>query len=327
MEAEIEIVEGCVDKPDPRDYPFEEYFGAEDVPKYASVVHDATEIQNQGLPNDPSTKYGCTCYAVAHAVNEGNAIEYRKASLQGTFADVSGLELVKKAIPLGLDVNSGWDLQSARKLAVNEGFIEGFTRCFTAEQVKAALHRGQIIHTGSNKIDWKKTNANGFLAVPGKGYGHAFVIVGYHDALSMGDVFVCRNSYGRNFQDNGHFFVKQSDFDVLYTCAAFTDKPNADVIRRAQSERRRQEAKDRGLWNGERENDYVTRYEGALIASRAFQCDAATLWNGERKAFSLTRFEAKTMLERAAKRKFAFEIANPDSPITRGEMAELSVRL
>lgn len=76
---EIEIVEGCVDRPDSRDYPNSEIFGAVVETLATRVLHSRTSIQNQALPNDPPTGYGCTCFADAHAINEGNAIEYERA--------------------------------------------------------------------------------------------------------------------------------------------------------------------------------------------------------------------------------------------------------
>ena len=54
------------------------------------------------------------------------------------------------------------------------------------------------------------------------------------------------------------------------------------------------------------------------------------IWNGKNPNSLVTRFEVQTMMERSTKSKFTFEVyssVNKNSPISRGEMAELSVRL
>lgn len=171
------------------------------------------------------------------------------------------------------------------------------------------------------------------MALRGAGYGHSFILDGFDDEFEVNGivtpVFIARNSYGPKFQSGGRFYIRQSDFDLLFSCAAFVDKSNADVIRKAQSVRRRAEAKERGIWNGENENAPVTRYEAFLIAKRASSTafPDSSIWNGERRDDRVTRGEAKLMLERAFGKPFAFAVSNLSAAITRGEMAELSVRL
>ena len=139
---------------------------------------------------------------------------------------------------------------------------------------------------------------------------------------------IIRNSYGSDYQDGGRFYIKYSDFALLYSCVAFVDASNREAILLEQSKRRRAEAKAKGYWNGERENQNLTRYEASLISMRvASRTSDDGIWNGERPDTSVTRYEAVLMIERATDRRFPFEIKNPHNNITRGEMAELSVRI
>lgn len=54
------------------------------------------------------------------------------------------------------------------------------------------------------------------------------------------------------------------------------------------------------------------------------------IWNKKNPNSLVTRFEMKNMMERSCKTKFTYEVyngANKNSPITRGECAEHSVRI
>jgi C1A family cysteine protease len=68
-------------------------------------------------------------------------------------------------------------------MALDLGYIAGYTRCVDVESIKNALIKQMLIQTGSNKIDWKLTWKNNNIAVPGESYGHAFMLEGYDDSL------------------------------------------------------------------------------------------------------------------------------------------------
>lgn len=67
------------------------------------------------------------------------------------------------------------------------------------------------------------------------------------------------------------------------------------------------------------------------ISERLRALEAPTLsgeiWNKQRQDDTCTRFEAVTMLERSVGKKLPFVLQRPDDKITRGEVAELAVRL
>ena len=65
------------------------------------------------------------------------------------------------------------------------------------------------------------------------------MIEGYDDDKEW---LICRNSYGSEYGIKGMFYVTYDNYDLLYSCYAYTDKDNSDTIKLAQSMARRMEA-------------------------------------------------------------------------------------
>lgn len=109
---------------------------------------------------------------------------------------------------------------------------------------------------------------------------------------------------------------------------AYVDKKNDKIIMEVQSQRRRKEALDKGYWNGMNADKMATRFEVSAVAGRIGT--NLPVWNGQNPNIPATRFEMKAMFERSSGRQFNFPIFTETTrnlPITRGEMAELSVRI
>lgn len=109
---------------------------------------------------------------------------------------------------------------------------------------------------------------------------------------------------------------------------AYVDKKNDKIIMEVQSQRRRKEALDKGYWNGMNADKMATRFEVSALAGRIGT--NGPVWNGQNPNIPATRFEMKAMFERSSGRQFNFPIFTETTrnlPITRGEMAELSVRI
>jgi len=51
-------------------------------------------------------------------------------------------------------------------MAKDFGYIDGYVKCPDIDSVKKALSAGQLVQTGSKKIDWSKTAINGYEVVP-----------------------------------------------------------------------------------------------------------------------------------------------------------------
>lgn len=67
-----------------------------------------------------------------------------------------------------------------------------------------------------------------------------------------------------------------------------------------QSQLDRLEGKKKGLWSGDRENEPITRFECATMASRAMSPETIrSIWNGLNPDNKCTRYEASQMIWRA----------------------------
>jgi hypothetical protein len=146
-------VNACVDLPKDTDYDFLDIFGAI-VTLPTAVYNQRTEVYDQSI--DPDTEYACTWYSARHCVNEGNAIEAENARVD-IFGQDNPKNEWKTAIKRGAVANKGWSLQGAVKMAMDLGYISGYTKCADVLALKLAIYKRNLIQTGSNKIDWRGT--------------------------------------------------------------------------------------------------------------------------------------------------------------------------
>ena len=319
--------DACIDVPDVRDYDHTETFWAGiELPR--RVINKNTYVQNQALSNDPSTIYACTCFQLSHVINEMNYIEAQKASDMSIYTDTKGYDFWVKALKLGAHLNLGWSLQWAAKLALNEGYVSGYTLARGLLAVKQALAMGQMISTGSKRIDWGATRRNGNVVVEWEAYWHAFGLLGYDDDL-YGGVLIHKNSYGDLAYDHGYFYTKYADIGLLYSTIAYVDNDNTQTIKAIQAKKRRDEAIQKGYMNGQRMTELATRIESMYMARNVsgMKVPEDQLWNKKNPNTAVLRQEARWMLEKATKRVILFDIGNPSGTITRGELAEWCVRI
>ena len=315
----------ATDIKDPRDFRYTEVFGVSELPR--SILYDRTSIYNQWEKHTPDTTYACTCYGVTHCVNEWNFLEASKyhATLK---KELDPVYIWNKALNLPLpsqrpNIKTGWSLQSAVKLMMDLGCITGYTLCRSVGEVKQALANGQQVYTGSNQIDWEATKKNGMIAVRGTSYGHAFKCDGFDDDKEL---LTMRNSYWPNAYDNGRFYVRYKDFDILFSCYALTDA-NSPEIADYQDKVRRELAKERWYYNGEGNDIPLIRQDAVYMAMRVGNKTKDTgIWNKKNPMVYVTEKEFKTMLEKATWRKVIW-IMDSDKPITRGQAASFSVRI
>jgi hypothetical protein len=312
------------DIPSQYDYKYEEIGGAR-VALPEKVLYNKSTFYNQFQQNTPDTSYACSVYGLTHCVNEWNCIEGDRYDI--LIPEENPVPRWITALARWAVINKGWSLQWALKMFKDLWLIAGYTRCITAEDEKNALARGQIVYTGSNRIDWDRTHQNNNIAVIGSSYGHIFAKVGYDDEKRL---WICKDSSGLNKWDKGLFYIKYSD-DIFFTRYAITDINSIDSIQALQSAKRQSLAKEKGWWNGQRSKEPATRYECATMAMRMNPSTLETeIWNGKNRDNKVTRFEMKTMFENSTKSKFTYEVysqANKNAPITRWEIAEHSVRI
>lgn len=319
------LSDAWLDVPSKHDYKYEEVFWA--VKSFPTeVFYNKTTVYNQFQQNTPDTTYACTVYGWIHSINETNALEGEEHSI--LIPELNPLPNWVTALTRGAVLNKGWTMQDALKMFKDLWYIKGYTRCIWLESVKSALANWQLVYTGSNQIDWGRTAQNGNIVVRGASYWHIFCTNGFNDETRL---VTCRDSSGEHKWDNGHFYVKYSDFDILYSCYAIVDANSVDSIQAYQSAKRQALAKEKGWWNWQRGKEPATRFECYAMASRMNpSTPESEIWNKKNPNSLVTRFEMKTMMERSTKSKFTYEVyseANKNSPISRGEMSEHSVRI
>lgn len=317
----MKIVNACKDEVDARDYRFLEVFGVAELP--TRVENNRSTIYDQSQKNDPKTNYACTVYGWIHCVNEANCKEAEQWNVDYP-PEINPSSLWGIALKRGAKIDSGWSLQSATKLIRDLWHISWYTLCRSAGEVKQALANGQLVYTWSNRIDWKKSYLNNFIAVPWEWSGHAFTIFGYDDDKEL---FICRNSYWTSKWDSGYFYVKYDDYDVFFSKYAYADKVNPEM-KAYRSKLLRERAFKEWLWNGMDGEKLLIRQDWASMAMRTGKLESTkTIWWWKNPMMLISRWEMSLMLKNATGMEVPFDIGDNKWSITRWEAAEWCIRI
>lgn len=321
--------DACVDKPSPRDIKFDEVFWGPDTELPKRVVLNNTRAQNQNEPNNPSTKYGCVFFTATHIINEENYIES-----PSTYNEIQWKDICKIAIDRKLLAVDSWAfLQSGPKLSMDLGHTSGYTQPKTLEEVKRALAMNQLVQFGTRSWDWKKTFQHPNHVVQlGKCYGHSMSFEWFDDSFEWG-VLIVRNSMWQFAPFLGRQFLRYSDFDSIFPGRyAYVDKKNEETIQEAQKKNRLKLAQERGYWNGQKPNDFATRYEASRVAIRiakfyGINIPENKIWNMKDGNANVIVQDLKVMFEKASGNKFSFDLWPGTNKITRSDMVCLAVRI
>lgn len=309
--------DACFDVKDKRDYKYTEVFGVWELP--LSVSNTRTSVQNQWAVHTPNTAFACTCYSAIHCVNEANAIEADRFAW--TVKEVDAVKIWSQALQRGAIIDRGWSLQGATKLVMDLGCITGYTLCRSVGEVKQALANGQLIQTWSNSIDWKKTIENNFIVVRGQSYGHAFMCEGYDDDKEL---LTMRNSYG-DIMDKGRFYVRYSDFDLLYSCYAYADSESKE-IRQEQQKRRLELVVNAWIFNGKDLDKELIRQDAVRMVAKTCKYDEPQdLWNHQKPLMPVIQRDLKSMFKKGG--KTVTWVIDEEKTITRWQAGEWCARL
>jgi len=153
-------------------------------------------------------------------------IYYQERLLEGTIRYDNGAYIrdgIKACYTYGAPLESLWPYvinrfavkpsSAAYKDALKRK-VTSYQRCTDFAAVKAALVAGNPVtvgfdvyasfegtaNTNTGMMPYPNTNTEQYLG------GHAVCIVGYNDNLAGGS-FICRNSWGTNWGDNGYFYM------------------------------------------------------------------------------------------------------------------------
>jgi len=208
------------DKPDVRDRQRRDLFGAvKDLPSQM-FLPIWIDVQDQSKHKD--TKMACNIYSfwqIENIFNKNSDFDCRNHWINGFIPFVKD-----KYSKLWVDPLTDWSWkQDWMKYMKSKGFFDGYVLCSSAQEIKEAIASGNSVQTGSKQINWTKTKKNNNIAFWWGGSGHFFSIVWYDDRKGW---FICINSYWENKYDKGYFYIKYSDFDLLYSAHEVIDKIN-----------------------------------------------------------------------------------------------------
>lgn len=208
-----------LDVPDDRDYKYDELFGATEEP--SPIAFYPVHIQNQA--SFPITKMWCSRFGMCHAINAQN--EYVKSKDGMRYFELPAKiywEAYLKTNPKAK--TEGATLQSSLEQFKKLGFITGYTKLNTIEEMKNALHNIRPIYTGSQNWNWVSVRDKKIYALrtDWKVVGHIFCIVGYDD-----NGWIWINSYGAN---NGRFSIPFNLTNTLFSKYAIHDTRDEAVF-------------------------------------------------------------------------------------------------
>lgn len=193
----------ALDSKDNRDYTIGEIlWSTTEIPPY-KLIWDI-EIQDQ--KKDWWT-YWCVFYSSSSISNTMNYITWSNVK-------ISWSKLCEIAVKEWLlDKNSGAYIVSWPKLLLKLWYIEWYWLNETIYDIKKSICNNMPVLTWSKSISWNETIKNDNIAVKWNSYGHAFFICGYDDNKWY---FICENSYWENKYEKWYFYLKYTDFNLLF---------------------------------------------------------------------------------------------------------------
>lgn len=219
-DSRYEIQNAWMDRPDPRDWYYEDIvWSHQPVQEETILLGNTVAIQNQSLPNNPSTKMACWSYWIWHC---NNVIWEAKKWIDYVYCNELRAKFVEAyreeyKVKWNIDpVVHGSYLQDQLNFWIEKKIIAWYWMINkTRVSFINALKKWNLIYTWSNRINRKETFANRNIVVPGTWSWHAFCI----DWVKW-EYFRCRDSYWPHVRDNWRFRIHQDHLHVLYTCYA-----------------------------------------------------------------------------------------------------------
>lgn len=127
--------------------------------------------------------------------------------------------------PWAGEAYEGTSVDAGMKVARERGFIDGWRWMYTAEQVRdAVIAQGPVVLGIWWYQGMYRTRPSGLVEISGpKVGGHAITIIGYHPGMRIRgegwnerhEVFKWKNSWGRNYGNNGVGYLKFEDLRDL----------------------------------------------------------------------------------------------------------------
>jgi len=231
MPAKLSKYHWTRDPYDPRDHVYQ----LASIPSLPASV----DLRNYASPIDDQGNLGsCTGNAIAGAIDlidKKNSkqlrvsrlfIYYQERLLEGTIYYDAGAYIrdgIKACYTYGAPLETLWPYNENKfatrptTAAYSDALtrkVTGYAKCSNFAAVKNAVAAGNPVIIGFTVYDSFESNAvanTGMMPYPNTRTesqlgGHAVCIVGYNDNLNGGH-FICRNSWGTSWGDQGYFYM------------------------------------------------------------------------------------------------------------------------
>lgn len=208
-----------LDQPKENEFIYETLFGSED--SQHSIEFLPAHIQNQGAK--PITRMACSRYGMVHAINAQN--RYVQTKDWGRYYEIPAEWQWENYLKINPKAEEeGATLQSALDQFTELGYITGYSRLSSIEDMKASLNNARPIYTGSQNGDWAYVRdfKQYKLRTDWRVVWHIFCIVGYNASG-----WIAINSYGIN---NGVFYIPYDLTSSLFSRYSISDSRDSAVI-------------------------------------------------------------------------------------------------
>lgn len=222
MEPTKQFTNDCIDTPDIRDYPYEQY--KEEFAQWETRrPYKKITLFNQWL------KPYCTRYWLRHIINAQNINEYIDNWLEyiqvNPDTDRETWSKIKTIQSSMSDARKRWDIEMNFIIKKDSNMIAN---------IRDALSKGMYIFTGSNNWYWSRIKRTfNYEIIPWRtDIWHAFAII---EDIPEKQQFKAVNSYWTKRADWWYFYIDYDMIPWLYTLNAIKDKVDTDKFNRIKN--------------------------------------------------------------------------------------------
>ena len=228
-----------------------------------SVWINNTRVQDQY--QSMRTYNACTCYWIAHCVNEYAYNEWKKEKSKD---DREWKDLWEIALSQWASLINWWYLQPALELVRKQWLISWYTLITSKEEAMVALSRGNVLYTWAVWINWSKQWDwvwSKYFIEKWRWWWHAFAIVWYDIPTQ---IWICKDSAWTGQHNGWYFYLPIMDFDSLATTYALHNVDDAPVFAERKDEILLELALQNRIWNGTNPSKIISKQEWDLVLGR-----------------------------------------------------------
>lgn len=222
-----------------------------------------TRVQNQYVTL--RTYNACTCYWIAHCVNE---YAYQEREKEYSKDDRKWDVLWELALKQWASLINWWYLQPCLEIVRGQWLISWYSLITSREEAMSALSRWNVLYTWAVWINWSTIGdwfwAKYFIET-WRWWWHAFAIVWYDLSLQL---WICKDSAWDKAHNDWYFYLPLWDFEKLSTTYSLHNIEDLDVFSKRKDEILLQFAQKNWFWNWTNPSKIITKEEWNLIMDR-----------------------------------------------------------